>query len=371
MNCQKCGSIMKDGDMFCMHCGARQVEAPPPVKEKKAVCKNCGNEFDAVYEVCPNCGTVLETAAEPQVIEEKKFCIQCGKQFSGSSDTCPECTSKKAYTPNYQNDQSYSYVNANAKDYTRLGGWLAFFAYGHLAGAVLLAIYEIIGIISFVKIANLVGTYSSYYGARQTMALIVPSLIQLIMYGVSIYFCIKIYQMIKNRNHDILKTYEIWGAANTAAFLLMAIFGGAAYIPMLLGPIGSYVLYEFYYRKSVRVQTYFGSDEYVKRSYFTKIMEKYNANKQSGNSSFSGYSNTYSAPVQQNIPVQNNKPVKYCIACKTPMALDDVFCPKCGSKNESPVVQTEAKTEAKEFCKYCGAEMMQDAGFCIKCGKAK
>lgn len=69
------------------------------------------------------------------------------------------------------------------------------------------------------------------------------------------------------------------------------------------------------------------------------------------------------------------KGIKSCINCGSEMERTQVFCSKCGTKNELPEpVAPEATTEAAQeapatsACPSCGAELPTGSAFCTNCG---
>lgn len=68
------------------------------------------------------------------------------------------------------------------------------------------------------------------------------------------------------------------------------------------------------------------------------------------------------------------KGTKACISCGAQMERTQVFCSKCGAKNEIPVPATpEAAPAAQEaaaasVCPSCGATLAAGSAFCTNCG---
>lgn len=64
------------------------------------------------------------------------------------------------------------------------------------------------------------------------------------------------------------------------------------------------------------------------------------------------------------------KGIKACISCGAEMERTQVFCSKCGAKNE--IVQAEAAPAAAAAptaaCPSCGAALAQGSAFCTNCG---
>lgn len=67
------------------------------------------------------------------------------------------------------------------------------------------------------------------------------------------------------------------------------------------------------------------------------------------------------------------KGIKSCINCGAEMERNQVFCSKCGTKNElsAPAAQeaeAEREAPAKVFCPSCGSEISPESAFCTNCG---
>lgn len=67
------------------------------------------------------------------------------------------------------------------------------------------------------------------------------------------------------------------------------------------------------------------------------------------------------------------KGLRQCAGCGAEMERNQVFCSKCGAKNElpSPAVSEEAppaQQPATSFCPSCGSPLESGAVFCTNCG---
>jgi ribosomal protein L40E len=67
------------------------------------------------------------------------------------------------------------------------------------------------------------------------------------------------------------------------------------------------------------------------------------------------------------------KGIKACVNCGAEMERNQVFCSKCGTKNEIPApAASEApaaqETPAKPVCPSCSAELTPGSAFCTNCG---
>ncbi len=61
------------------------------------------------------------------------------------------------------------------------------------------------------------------------------------------------------------------------------------------------------------------------------------------------------------------KSVKSCINCGAEMEKAQIFCAKCGAKNDIPAASQEALS-GTVFCPSCGASLPAGSQFCTGCG---
>jgi len=73
--------------------------------------------------------------------------------------------------------------------------------------------------------------------------------------------------------------------------------------------------------------------------------------------------------------VQMNGMLKLCSKCGNELAADEMFCTKCGTKYEVPVISNTGNDTAPQtfmqnsrLCSNCGNELAADEMFCTKCG---
>lgn len=62
------------------------------------------------------------------------------------------------------------------------------------------------------------------------------------------------------------------------------------------------------------------------------------------------------------------KSVKNCVSCGSEMDKTQLFCAKCGSRNDIAPSQETAQQSATMFCPSCGATLPAGSAFCTGCG---
>ncbi len=62
------------------------------------------------------------------------------------------------------------------------------------------------------------------------------------------------------------------------------------------------------------------------------------------------------------------KGTRQCVSCGAELDRAQVFCSKCGSKNEAAPSVEEPPQPAAVFCPGCGCSLDQNALFCTNCG---
>lgn len=69
--------------------------------------------------------------------------------------------------------------------------------------------------------------------------------------------------------------------------------------------------------------------------------------------------------------IMDLKGAKLCINCGAEMEKTQVFCSKCGTKNDVPAPEAAAdapQAAATVACPACGSLLQQGSGFCTNCG---
>lgn len=219
-----------------------------------------------------------------EIPENGGFCPYCGKKAAPADDT--ENSIKKPNTPSIENKGSHSLSTGSIVDkaeglfenaqqviqdklgatdnrpqthpYQKLGGILAAYAYVSLLigiGCILFVIFNIF------NATNLFMVFS------------------LIMFCVVAFWYIRLFLMIQRKDAGFLGFYEAFGIIIHAAYAaIMLVVGGPYYgayvfaviLSTIIRSAPAYVASIIYFSKSVRVRTYFGTDEYIKKSIFMK-----------------------------------------------------------------------------------------------------
>ena len=227
------------------------------------------------------------------------FCVHCGKEIADQSEFCPYCGQKIASdsgneqnagsgssqttgTTTFTQDAQGMFDNVQGKmeeklgvsdsrpithPFQKLGGFLAVLTYLYL----------------------LIGIYDAYRVLRLLLGGMKGGFIPLISNAVGVFICIKMFVMIQKKDTEFVHFYEmvkvilfgiqIVGSVLTTIFfaitlgsyagLSIGIFWGFMLPALLFGVLGFFLIM-LYFDKSVRVRTYFGTDEYLKKSMFLK-----------------------------------------------------------------------------------------------------
>lgn len=198
------------------------------------------------------------------------FCTKCGKALRDGSLFCASCGTRIASDDKREVQSSTdtsvlhpildSDVAKESHPYTNMGGWLALFTYAQF----------IVGVISMVSGTLVIVSalpYLRFLEGWHILA-IVLGFVSII---VSFYVMFCLFQMIRKRDCDFLGFYEIWMIMELAVLTISVVLGlseSASTLRNLVSSGISFVIWDLYFRKSVRVRTYFGTDAYIRRSLF-------------------------------------------------------------------------------------------------------
>lgn len=96
--CGNCGTVNREGSVFCQNCGQRMIEEAKPKPVTAAggvVCGACGTQNAAGMNFCKMCGSSLAApapiAAPAAEAPGKVTCASCGKQTPTGFAFCQHC----------------------------------------------------------------------------------------------------------------------------------------------------------------------------------------------------------------------------------------------------------------------------------------
>ena len=200
------------------------------------------------------------------------FCGNCGKQFADGDRFCRDCGSEKpvCQQQNGVTDQvpaleavEFGQKKAFPHPYHKLGGWLSFFMIVQLSGLVCLCFVILVAFPSVlfgdfydwqkqcVAILSICGVFAAVFGYKSLI-------------------------MIAGRRPRFLRSVFIFALSSMVTVVLAFVLNrngiGVSYFMVLVCGLVAiiFVIWIIYCCKSVRVRTYFGSDEYLCESIFFK-----------------------------------------------------------------------------------------------------
>ena len=187
--------------------------------------------------------------------------------------------------------------NTDMHPYQKLGGWLLFIFVCQIIGLVLDVFYLLMGF----DIISMLPSGSESMTMFLVILLVASSCISI---GLGIVFLILLYK----RNTKFLLFYEII----SIIFILLSVVtlsNELSEVREFVIQIASFLLWSTYYRKSVRVRTYFGSDEYLRKSIFSRNAQ---------------------APEPAVYETSDDQATISCTKCGNPQPSDQKFCSNCG-----------------------------------------
>jgi len=227
---------------------------------------------------CSNCGS--------QLTDNAKFCNECGNPTVQNSVNASKAkfteTTQKTISPididslktesrimgdDFKPSSPAPEYEKYPHPYHKLGGWLGFIAYAQPIAVVIMALVVAANFfISFYTLNNLGAL--SYVGGVFWFA----NIIQLIGLGVVSYFCLKFSSMIRHKDPKFLRFYEQAMLIQAGIYVALMIFSSfqsvGEHMASIVQAVILFFIWTTYYRKSVRVRTYFGTDEYLRHSIF-------------------------------------------------------------------------------------------------------
>ncbi len=221
-------------------------------------CPKCGSEVADGAKFCPSCGMPIATAPQPPQSPQAPQPPQPTQAPSGTYG---------APQPPYSAPQPSVPPVANPQ-YRTMGGWFLFF----LICYVIDAIYYVINGFQSFGYANQLGYLASLVGMGWVPTILYIVAVVMILCGVLIfYFCYLAF----SKQPGFLKIYQTTCIILIVTQVVLAIVYGTMQLPsaeLWGGAVGSVIgmlLMTYYYCKSVRVQTYMGTNDYKRQAIFT------------------------------------------------------------------------------------------------------
>lgn len=191
------------------------------------------------------------------------YCRKCGKYLPDDSKYCGECGESFESVSYQQAEQPDNYIKQYPESYNRLGGWLAFFAYMQIVGIIL---NIVMGIVDISMLAPLIPYLSGW--------LIFVVVVSLLSYIVPIVFSARLFGAIRGRSPRFMRIYELQALVVFIMNLIILLMAGGDVtsneITHLISSVVAFFIWTTYFRRSVRVRVYFGTDEYISHSIFFK-----------------------------------------------------------------------------------------------------
>lgn len=229
------------------------------------ICKKCGISLMENVRFCPNCGEpcnmTFEEKTDAQILQQVPANDPAyGQTAPPNNPVYGQATPTNNQAYGYQQNGGYA---RSVHPYHTLGGFLKFLVVMYSwVGPILnglVAAFSVIGMMRYMS-----------YGLSGLWW--IKNLIQLGLYIVSIWLLRRIGTQIKNREPEFLNSYQIFTIVVLSGTLLAGLLGGniASVLGSLIGTAIGYAVWNIYFVKSVRVRTYMGSDEYLRRSMCNK-----------------------------------------------------------------------------------------------------
>ncbi|MDR0889797.1 MAG: hypothetical protein LBM28_04005 [Oscillospiraceae bacterium] len=213
---------------------------------------------------CTNCATQCE--------EDAAFCDHCGTPFAPAQ--APSVAAQAPSQSMPEDNEHYKFLLAQQKmKYSGMSGWLVFFA--------LISIFNILYTLSNVQnLFNVIeqlgnsGSYSAYYPDGYKAAL-GWSVFAYILSYIAVVFEILFVLALFGKKPSFLRRFQITRIIGAASVVFLYLVPGLITdsltpetLLFVLSSITGIFLMSYYYCKSVRVRTYMGSDEYIKKALF-------------------------------------------------------------------------------------------------------
>jgi hypothetical protein len=200
--------------------------------------------------------------------------------------------------------------------YKKLGGWLLALVVMQIIAVALLTIVFIVSMVALAGVFRWLGISFQFY-------LIVACAVYIAACIVDLRFT----YMVAKRNPRFLRYYDILMIILISVILLEFILIGfdPDSVGNLIGSLIGFLIWRTYFKKSVRVRTYMGSDQYIRMSLFSK-----NA-----------------VPPQPAVPDEASAPYAGQIHDVHDDYMTEPVCPNCGFENRG----------AGKYCAKCGQRL--------------
>lgn len=219
------------------------------------------------------------------------FCAYCGKEIPDNSEFCSYC-GKQIVLDNTDSKENIDTIQDNnvkhnstmaTHPYQSMGGWLAFFTYSWLIAGICCILLIILQLLSLTTLNIKAG---SYLGNVVGQAVGIGTLIMVVCYSIYAALCFNLHSKMKDKDTGFLHFYESMWIFTFLFYIASCFFPYITnptllkyignYMPSMLlsmlktvvGPLIGFILTMLYFSKSVRVRTYFGTDEYLRKSRF-------------------------------------------------------------------------------------------------------
>ena len=223
-------------------------------------CPKCGSEVADGAKFCPSCGAPIAAAPQPQQPQQAPQSPQY-QQAPSDPYGAPQ-------PPYGQASSGPSFDGGAYPQYRTMGGWFLFFLICYLIDAVYYVYY---GFQSF-EYAGQLGYFASFVGMGWVSAILYLVAIVMIVCAVLIfYFCYLAFA----HQPGFLKIYQTTCIILIITEVVLAIAYASMSLPSAelwgtaVGSVIGMLLMTLYFCKSVRVQTYMGTNEYKQQAIFT------------------------------------------------------------------------------------------------------
>jgi ribosomal protein L40E len=309
-------------------------------------CSKCGNQLPDDARFCNECGNSIAPASGVQssgYVRQPQFQQTVPRAASVNFDalkTKGKSTVRKIMGDGFEAAAPEPEYEKHPHPYHSLGGWLGFITYGLLVGVALLVVLTFITFIQVAQMAKWLGALGGW--------LVFVQFVLFAGFGFVAFFCVKMFIMIRNKNPRFLRFYELMTLLCGVIYIFTLIlsgfrnFGGTILSIVEQGVI--FAIWSTYFRKSVRVRTYFGSDEYLRRSIMFKNAQ---APEPADTQPYVAPQPTYTPPQNQSYeqPYQQS------------------YAPEASASG--------ASAQGTVFCSKCGAALAVGAMFCGSCGETR